>query len=125
MWGVTDKVMIVEKRGKGDEIGGRTLVGLASLSFPPVHIDSLLGLIWDFIKVVLRPALHFNLRILLPVLVHTRGCIQVYSMASTVCAFLISRNMILGHTLHSCQLSTVLQIIIVWRHSCAKQLNLL
>lgn len=65
-----------EKEGTGTRQEAELPFGLASLSFPPVHIDSLLGLIWDFIKVVLRPALHFNLRILLAVLVHTGGCIQ-------------------------------------------------
>lgn len=57
-----------EKEGR-DKIGGTIPCWLGfTLIFPPVHTDSLLGLIWDFIKVVLRPALHFNLRILLAVL---------------------------------------------------------
>lgn len=53
-------------------------LGLASLSFPPAHTDSLFSLIQDFTKVVLRPALHFNLQISLAVTRRGGGCCVLY-----------------------------------------------
>lgn len=72
--------LITEKLGRGQgrgKIASRTPSRLGFSLIPPrCTFDSLLGLMWDFIKVVLRTALHFNLQILLAVLAQPRGDVQ-------------------------------------------------